>query len=225
VIKFLEAIRYGLKRTLHQPLFSFYKYYTRKERDFKYDGLIIRLLPGIFHPWFFGSTIIFLNWLRCKNLTSKEIMELGAGNGLISLVLARDGGEVTATDISPTAVQALRENARRNCIDLKIIHSDLFEKVHDRGFDYVLINPPYFPRDPSTEAEHAFYCGADFDYFNRLFSQLVTRAPTEMVWIILSENCDLDRIHAIAKGKELSLLPVHKERRLFEWFYIFEVRR
>lgn len=223
--KFHEVIRHRLKRALHSPLFAFYEHYTSKERNLKYDGLTIRLLPGIFHPRFFGSTMILLRWIKNKNFTGKEIIELGAGSGLVSLVLAREGGLVTATDISLIAVQTLGENAKRNHLDLKILQSDLFERVLHRVFDYVLINPPYFPRDPVTEAEYAFYCGINFEYYHRLFSQLESRSPTEKVWIILSKDCDLNKIQAIAKENTLALFPVYKERRLFEWFYIFEVQR
>lgn len=47
-----------------------------------------------------------------------RVLELGCGLGLPSLICARRGAEVTATDWSPDAIAVLRRNALRNGLSL-----------------------------------------------------------------------------------------------------------
>ena len=48
----------------------------------------------------------------------------------------------------------------------------MFDKIEKVNFDYIVINPPYFPKNPKSEKEFAWFCGSDFEYFKKLFSQL-----------------------------------------------------
>jgi predicted nicotinamide N-methyase len=66
-----------------------------------------------------------------------RVIELGAGLGVPSLVAAAQGAHVTATDWSQNAVELLRENARRNGLELAVECWDWREARGDR-FDLVL---------------------------------------------------------------------------------------
>jgi len=48
------------------------------------------------------------------DVSGLRVVELGCGLGLVSLVAAARGAEVTATDWAPEAIELLRENAARN---------------------------------------------------------------------------------------------------------------
>ena len=48
-----------------------------------------------------------------------RVVELGCGLGLTSLVAAGKGADVTATDWAPDAIELLRENAKRNGLQLR----------------------------------------------------------------------------------------------------------
>ncbi len=66
-----------------------------------------------------------------------RVCELGCGLGLLSLVAAARGAEVTATDWAPDAIELLRENAARNGLDVRAELRDWREPWAAR-FDLVL---------------------------------------------------------------------------------------
>jgi release factor glutamine methyltransferase len=89
--------------------------------------------------------------LLAENLEVKEgeeVLELGAGSGLLSIIAAKKGGKVTATDINPHAVEAAKENAKRNKVEIEVLEGDLFEPVRGRKFDLIIFNAPYLPPSP-----------------------------------------------------------------------------
>ena len=84
-----------------------------------------------------------------------RIVDLGTGSGAIALALARElpGAEVTATDISPPALQIARINADKLQLSerLRFLEGDLFEAVPGEQFDLVVSNPPYVARRDAGE--------------------------------------------------------------------------
>jgi predicted nicotinamide N-methyase len=69
-------------------------------------------------------------------LDGLEVVELGCGLGVPSLVAATRGACVTAVDWAPEATDLLRENAARNGIALRAVHAD-WGRV-EGSFDLVL---------------------------------------------------------------------------------------
>jgi len=69
-------------------------------------------------------------------LDGLDVVELGCGLGVPSLVAATRGARVTAVDWANEAVDLLRENAARNGIELRAVHAD-WGSV-DEPFDLVL---------------------------------------------------------------------------------------
>lgn len=105
--------------------------YLKSSRVFKFKPFTLVILPGVFHPAFFFSTKYLLNYLKQINLKDKRVVEVGAGNGLISFNLALKAKEVMALEISEVAVKGLIVNFQNNKQFipknvLKIIQSDLF---------------------------------------------------------------------------------------------------
>jgi predicted nicotinamide N-methyase len=66
-----------------------------------------------------------------------RVVDLGCGLGLVSLVAAAKGAEVTATDWSPDAIALLRENAARNGLAVRAEVRDWRKSWPDR-FDLAL---------------------------------------------------------------------------------------
>ena len=54
-----------------------------------------------------------------RDLRGVRVLELGCGLGLPSLAAAAAGADVTATDWAPDAVNLLRDNARRNGLNIR----------------------------------------------------------------------------------------------------------
>ena len=146
--------------------------YTRKEREYSYNNISVKVLPGVFHPGLFISTKALLNFVDALNLESKSFLELGAGTGIISILAAKKGAAVYASDISSKAVENIKINTAKNNVRINIFTSDLFKNIPDMQFDYIIINPPYYNRDPNEEEEYAWFCGRNFEYFKSLFNSL-----------------------------------------------------
>lgn len=212
------------KKILFSILSRVYKIYSSKERSYNFDGMIIKIFPGVFHPGFFFSTKFLISHLKYYKLKNKNILELGAGSGMISVFCAKNFAEVTASDISKTAVENIIANAKLNNCNITAIHSDLFDSIPNKNFDFIIINPPYFPKDASTESELAWFCGGDFQYFEKLFKQLPDYLfPETIVLMVLSEDCSIKTIEAIAKKNNIEIKL--KDRRKFfgEENFIFQL--
>ncbi|MDP9463785.1 MAG: methyltransferase, partial [Actinomycetota bacterium] len=131
------------------------------------------------------------------------------GSGLLSLVAARGGAMVTAIDINARAVQATASNAAANGLSVEALQSDLYAALGGRTFDLVVVNPPYFAKDPVDDAERAWFAGADLGYFERFFSGLgdhLAPGPQEgTALMVLSEGCDMDTITSAATRNGFAL--------------------
>ncbi len=160
-----------------------------------------------------------------KDVSGRSFLELGAGNGLISISAAKRGALVSSSDISVKVIELLKENARSNKVELKVIHSDLFDNIDPQQFSIIAINPPYYPKTPRNEFEQAWYCGENFEYFEKLFLQLPKYHDVKSeVLMVLSEECDLSRIKNIAATNNYDLILKEKKRIYWEMNYIFEIR-
>lgn len=198
--------------------------YLKRDRYYEYNEIKLLVKKGVFHPGFFFSTKFLLEELQLLPLHNKTLLELGAGSGLISFSAAKSGALVTATDISKVAIDGLEQNAAALQLPVAVLRSNLFEKIPPQTFDYIIINPPYYPKKAETEEQMAWFCGADFEYFHALFKSLgsfMQRNTT--VLLSLSEDCDIERIRTIAREHNFNLNLYRKRRILWEQNYIFRV--
>ena len=100
-----------------------------------------------------------------------RIVDVGAGSGAIAVALACNlvRAEVTATEISPSALAVARENALRNGVHdrIRFVNGDLLAPVADEQFEIVVSNPPYVPeRDRESLAVEV----RDFEPAQALFA-------------------------------------------------------
>jgi HemK-related putative methylase len=88
-----------------------------------------------------------------------KTLEIGAGCGAISLfVAARWKCQVTASDISPEAVESVRRNAKLNGLEIKTLTSDLFANIEERDFDLIVFNTPLIDKTPESIVEKYSLC-------------------------------------------------------------------
>jgi release factor glutamine methyltransferase len=199
--------------------------YLSKERSYSYKGITVTVFPGVFHPGFFFSTKLLLNYFEDIDLSKKYVLELGAGTGLISIFTANKGGFVTASDISLTAVYNIEKNVKMTNANVEVIHSDLFDDVPHRRYDYIIINPPYYKKTPSSEKEFAWFGGDDFQYFRKLFSQLGNYLyENTKVIMVLSDEADLEMIKSIANEFNFVMKEVVHKKTWGENHFIFDVK-
>jgi release factor glutamine methyltransferase len=167
---------------------------------YRFDGLRLYVPRGVFHPGRFFSTRFVADRVLGLELTGRRFVEVGCGSGLIAVAAARRGALVTALDISKPAVDSAVANGYRNGVVVEGIVSDLFDALGtERVFDIVLITPPYFRKDPDSVEDHAWFAGANFEYYRNLFAQLADRiTPDTLALMGQGEDCDLDEIERLA---------------------------
>lgn len=202
------------------------QWYLQKKRRYTFRGTAITVLPGVFHPGIFHSTVFILNYLEQQPLTGKTLLEIGSGTGLISIRAAKANALVTATDLSATAIGNTTLNAKLNHVNINIIQSDLFAHVEKNAFDWIVINPPYYARNPLSESDLAWYCGENFEYFEKLFDQLNSyTSEKSQVIIVLTKGCDLQKIMQLGRQRGFEFELIRENKVLFdEKDFLYRIR-
>jgi release factor glutamine methyltransferase len=100
-----------------------------------------------------------------------RVLDVGTGSGAVAFALAVERGKarLTATDISPAALDVARRNAEALGLSerIRFADGDLYEPVQGERFDLVVSNPPYvargaaLPPELAHEPEQALFAGAD----------------------------------------------------------------
>ena len=217
-----------LKRCVSFFLVPAVRFYLRKERIHTYRGSKVTVWPGVFHPGFFSSTHFLIDYLAKQDLRQKTLLELGCGTGLISVWSARHGAIVTAADLSSRAVDNTIVNVKAAALPIRVFHSDLFDSLGREAYDWIVINPPYYSRAVTNEADLAWNCGEDQEYFHKLFQGLAHHMhnATEVVMILTREGCDLAGIFRLAEEKCFYLEMIKERKALLDGRdYLFLVRR
>lgn len=66
------------------------------------------------HP----TTALCLEWLEGLDLSGKTVVDFGCGSGILAIAAIKLGAsKVIGIDIDPQALQASRENAKRNGVE------------------------------------------------------------------------------------------------------------
>jgi release factor glutamine methyltransferase len=169
---------------------------------------------------------MLLQYITKLPLHKKEFMELGCGSGLIAMVAATKGANVTATDINAVAVEFLKKNCLSNNLKLKIIQSDLFDDIPEKQFDIIAINPPYYKKDAATIKDYAWFCGEHGQYFAKLFKTLsqYIHADSEIL-MVLFDGCDMEMIHGFAAANNFVLTCVFSKKNMLEKNCIYKITK
>lgn len=88
---------------------------------------------------------------KCKN-TPKNILDIGCGSGVLSLILitTHKNARITSIDINQSAIQLTEENFITNNINRNQFktHTNSFLALDfDEKFDLIVCNPPFFTND------------------------------------------------------------------------------
>ncbi|WP_394747383.1 methyltransferase [Spongiimicrobium salis] len=215
-------MRAFLKKLTHPFLKKGAQWYYSKPRKYRYDDIEVLVHPDVFPPHLTLSTKILLDFMSPMELQGKRFLELGCGSGIVALYASKKGAKVTATDINTTALSFLEKAADHNQCTVEIRHSDLFENLREHHFDYIFINPPYYPRKAKNIKEQAWFCGEDFEYFKKLFQQLPSYLEENaQTYMILSEDCQIATIQKLAIHQGISMKVIHKKKVAAEMNYIY----
>lgn len=220
-----DALQKKYASTFLKPYLT---WYLKKERTTNVRGFNLLIKPTVFHPkYFFSSTYLF-DFVSQLDLVNSQFLEIGSGSGLISLLAYQKKALVTCCDINSTAVECTKQNFIKNLnkqpIGFLVYQSDLFDSIPVTRFDTIVINPPYFFEDIHSEDQLAWNCGKNGEYFNKLFSKLGSYShPETNIFMVLADNCELDRIKEIAASHHFLLELIGQKKIKWEVNFIFKI--
>ena len=159
--------------------------------------------------------------------SGERILEVGTGCGLLSILAAKAGAKVVATDINPAALECARANAASNLvlghIDFRL--GDLFMPVGDERFDLVIFNPPYLPVEPGEviggPLAHAWEAGIDGRMVIDIFLEELPKhlKPNGRVFLVQSSLSDISKTLQILEEKGFKVKKV-REKLPFEELFL-----
>jgi release factor glutamine methyltransferase len=120
--------------------------YLVGEKEF--FSLSFEVSPAVLIPRPETETLVLEALRLLKPLKEPTILDLGTGSGCIAVSIAQQqkDARITATDISPDALDLARGNAERNEVAARVDlrQGDLFTAVPEKStFDLIVCNPPY----------------------------------------------------------------------------------
>jgi ribosomal protein L11 methyltransferase len=102
----------------------------------------IQLDPGLaFGTGGHATTALCLSWLGQHDIQKKSVIDYGCGSGILAIAAYKLGAcELHSVDIDPQALDASRENARRNDIDPTLLNISLPEDFESEPVDLLIAN-------------------------------------------------------------------------------------
>ena len=173
--------------------------YLLGEQEF--HGLQLRVSRDVLVPRPDTETLVdwALDLLPDLSAAAPRVLDLGTGSGAIALAVAHrhPAARVTATDLSPAALQVARSNADRLGLALDWACGAWWQALPVAArFDLVLANPPYIaagdPHLPALRHEPLLALSPGGDGLSAL-QQIIAGAPAHLNaggWLLLEHGWD-----------------------------------
>ncbi|MFT4892836.1 MAG: release factor glutamine methyltransferase [Candidatus Nanohaloarchaea archaeon] len=141
------------------------------------------------------DSFLLKNHVSELELEGKKVLDMGTGSGILAIETAEKGGEVTAVDINPEAVEKIRSKAEEKGVEIEIRQSDLFENVEDK-FDLITFNPPYLPGEKGIGDEEIWRGGETGVELTQRFLEKIDSYLTEegSALIVLSDRAEYEEL-------------------------------
>lgn len=196
------AMRLSGERTLPPQTLSAYEALVERRRarepmqyilgETGFMGLTFHVEPGVLIPR--QDTEILCEAALERLSDGKRVLDIGTGSGALAVSLKAlcPGCDVTAVDVSETALTIARENARRNGVQVRFLRSDCFGALAGERFDMIVSNPPYISQEEMLqlmpevrqEPELALFGGEDGLSFYRRIAQEAPAYLNEGGWLL-----------------------------------------
>ncbi len=164
----------------------------------EFFGLPFHVTPAVLIPRPETEHLVEELLRLAANWPNPRVADIGTGSGAIAVAIARTlpGVHITATDLSPTALEIAQQNARRNQVEDRIsfLTGDILAPLAGLQFEIIASNPPYIPTtDQPTlsvevrdhEPHNALFAGADG---LEIYQRLIPAARQHLVpsgWLLL----------------------------------------
>lgn len=135
-----------------------------------------------------------------------DLVDVGTGSGAIAIALSKEelNFNVVATDISDTALEIAKLNAKNNEANVSFLQGDMIQPLIEKKmkFDILVSNPPYIPNDEyvedivkNNEPSVALFGGKDGMHF---YDIILKNAA-----LILKDKFIIAFEHSYSKKKEM----------------------
>jgi len=128
----------------------------------------------------YNSDSIFLYDFINRFKPKGRVLDVGAGCGVVGLLVARDNEKVSleAVEKQKVFVEYAKKNAAVNKIDYKLHETDFLDFANDVKYDFIVSNPPFYPEGvQKSENEMLFHArynvNLPLDAFFKKVSQIL----------------------------------------------------
>lgn len=147
-------------------------------------GLVFHVEPGVLCPR--PDTEILCEEALRHIRPGMRVLDIGTGSGALAVAIKKHAPEsdVTAVDVSDTALTIAAGNAKRNGAAVRFVKSDCFSALEGETFDVIVSNPPYISSEEMCalmpevrmEPELALFGGEDgLDFYRRISREAAGR--------------------------------------------------
>ncbi|MEM5804592.1 MAG: methyltransferase [Candidatus Aenigmatarchaeota archaeon] len=184
-----------------------------------YKDIRLEMPEGVYEPA--EDSVLAADYLA--GLRPKKALDMGSGSGILAIVLAKNGADVTAVDIDPLAVEATARNAEANGVKVKVAESDLFRNVKGK-FDLIVFNAPYI-REKRGEGNKAWAGGEGLEIIRRF----IAGAPKHLekggyIMLVISSLTGQDEVMGMLGKTGLKAGVVAEKKVAWEKLLLVEAR-
>jgi len=152
----------------------------------EFYGLMLQVSPAVLIPRPETELLVEAVLARLPRSQPLRIADIGTGSGAIAIALAHHLplAQITAVDLSPSALAIARQNAAAHGLAdrIRFLRSDLLAEIdREAPFDAIVSNPPYIPESDRNslhpqvrdhEPAMALFAGSDgLEVYRRLIPQ------------------------------------------------------
>lgn len=142
---------------------------------------------------------------------SKQILDIGTGTGVISLMLAqKTDAHIDAIDIDTNAFNQATQNASESKFSsqISVIHSSLqeYSKMANKKYNLIVTNPPYFEQSlKSSDEQRSFARHADVLPFEELIDGVIKLLDPKGKFCLILPTLEAEKFRALAQKRGLFL--------------------
>ena len=191
-------------------------------------------------PWNFKTPPDVLeNLVRTGKITPCKTIDLGCGTGNYAIYLAGEGFDVTAVDISSSAIKIAKNNASQKGIDCNFIVADILgdlkqiQSTFNFAYDWELLHH-IFPSDREKYIRNVYrllnpggqYLSVCFSEENLQFGRVgkFRKTPLETVLYFSSENELRVLYESFFKVEELKTIEIKGKFSPHKAIYAFMIK-
>ncbi len=142
---------------------------------------------------------------------SASILDIGAGTGVLSLMLAQRNqqAQITAIEVDESSFEDCQVNFKNSPWNnrLEVINGDFLSQQFDKRFDFIISNPPFYQNSlHNADLKLAKARHSDFLPMKQLMAKVASLLSSNGVFSLIFPFQNCDEIKELAKQVGFSIL-------------------